>query len=301
MKISDFHAQSLQALMKGMVNKMSVLKDILQSKKIKDLRNLHRCKTIENQTQILTKDLLEAKSSCIVKQTSDNRFYQELHIQSPVSSDTKVKHNRFQLKLLLFILFFCGAAMWLVKTNSVNNATLQTGIAGEIIRFHVIANSDSEKDQALKLIVKNTLVENLSPYLREVATVAEARTILSDRLTYIQDLAEATLVENGCNDAVRVSLEECYFPLKVYGNYTFPPGNYEALRVCIGKAEGKNWWCVMFPPLCFVDETYCIVDETSQEKLKHLLTEEEYDILVSQKTPVKIKFKLLDALKNLFE
>lgn len=277
---------------------MSVLKDILQNKKIKDLPMYL---TAEKQEGRLSEDLAEKKCSCTFTHTSESRMNQKIHNQNIVSSDTKIKHNRFQLVLLLFILFFAGASMWLVKTNSVNNATLQTGIAGEIIRFHVIANSDSEQDQALKLIVKNTLVENLSPYLREANTIAEARSILSDKLTYIQELAEETLIHNGCYYPVCVSLEECYFPLKVYGDYTFPPGNYEALRVQIGKAEGKNWWCVMFPPLCFVDETYCIVDETSQEKLKHLLTEDEYDILISKKTPVKVKFKLLEALKEFFE
>jgi stage II sporulation protein R len=92
----------------------------------------------------------------------------------------------------------------------------------------------------------------------------------------------------------------CYFPLKIYGDYAFPPGNYEALRVKIGAAEGKNWWCVMFPPLCFVDETYSVVDEKSGKKLKKLLTDEEYQTLIKEKKPVKIKFKLWEKIKKLF-
>ena len=213
-------------------------------------------------------------------------------------------NGQFHTMLLLLILLFSGLSMWLVKTNAMendhSNSDLQVGIAEDIIRFHVIANSDSQDDQALKLIVKETLVSNLSPVLRNVDTLSQARDILTDQLTNIQELAETTLLENGYSYPVTVSLGDSYFPLKVYGDYSFPPGTYEALRVQIGAAKGKNWWCVMFPPLCFVDETYSVVDESSQEKLKHLLTEAEYDTLVSQKAPVKIKFKLIETLKDLF-
>jgi stage II sporulation protein R len=203
--------------------------------------------------------------------------------------------------LLLFILTVCGFASWAIKASAMHDRDLQKGIAQEIIRFHVIANSDSDADQSLKLTVKDTLVKNLTPLLQTAASIAEARSLLASELDYIEGLAEDTIRKNGYDYPVTVSLENCYFPLKVYGDYTFPPGYYEALRVKIGEAEGKNWWCVMFPPLCFVDETYSIVDESSGKKLKYLLTEEEYDTLSNKKTPVKIKFKLFEAIKNLFQ
>jgi stage II sporulation protein R len=205
-----------------------------------------------------------------------------------------------QTILLISILLFCTVTAWLIKLNSVHNSSLQTGIAEDIIRFHVIANSDSAEDQALKLTVKDTLVESLKPFLNDTGTITQARTVISDKLTYLQEIAEQIIQQNGYNYPVKVNLEECYFPLKIYGDYSFPAGTYEALKVQIGTAEGKNWWCVMFPPLCFVDETYSIVDEKSGETLKHLLTEEEYDSLISKKTPVKVKFKLFEAIKNLF-
>jgi len=180
------------------------------------------------------------------------------------------------------------------KTN------IQEGIADSIIRFHVIANSDSDEDQSLKIKVKDTLVKSLSPVLGNTASIDEARNILLDHLDSIQETAEAVIKEEGYNYSVDVSLEDCYFPLKVYGDCTFPPGIYEALRVRIGEAKGKNWWCVMFPPLCFVDETYSVVDEKTDAQLKHLLTEEEYETLVKQKKPVKVKFKLWESIKDLF-
>lgn len=209
--------------------------------------------------------------------------------------------NKFQTSLFLLILIFCAVSMWLVKANALHNTRIQEGIAKDIIRFHVIANSDSEEDQALKLKVKDKLVESLSPMLKNAASITEARSVITHHLSSIQSTAEEVIREYGYYYPIKVSLEKCYFPLKIYGNCTFPPGIYEALRVRIGAAEGKNWWCVMFPPLCFVDETYSIVDNKTDQKLKHLLTEEEYDTLIHQKKSIKIKFKLWGEIKKLFD
>ncbi|MDD3172784.1 MAG: stage II sporulation protein R [Herbinix sp.] len=220
----------------------------------------------------------------------------------PNQSGGKDKHGigQFNYLLLVLVLLFCGIAMWVVKANAIHNAEIQDTIAEDIIRFHVIANSDSTQDQALKLKVKDKLVESLSPILSNAASITEARTILSGKLDFIQEIAENTIQQYGYSYPVKVTLEDNYFPLKVYGSFTFPPGIYEALRVQIGAAEGKNWWCVMFPPLCFVDETYSVVDEESNEKLKHVLTEDEYDTLIHEKKPIKIKFKIWDSIKDLF-
>lgn len=215
---------------------------------------------------------------------------------------TKSKHKseQFRILLLTFILVFCAVGMWAVKASAMHDTDIQKDIARKIIRFHVIANSDTSQDQALKLLVKDDLVKSLSPLLSNTASITDARRVISDHLDFIKETAEASIKKYGYSYPVRVSLEDCYFPLKVYGNCTFPPGTYEALRVRIGLAEGKNWWCVMFPPLCFVDETYCVVDKKTDKKLKHLLTDEEYNAIVKQKKPVKIKFKIWESIKKLF-
>lgn len=227
-------------------------------------------------------------------------FYLHNKADRPIDSSSH-KSNQFRRLLFVFILFFCGTSMCLIKANAMHNQEIQKGVAKEIIRFHVLANSDSAEDQALKLKVKDELIKDLSPLLSNTASIDEARIILSGKLDFIKEIAETTIKQNGYSYSVKVTLEDCYFPLKVYGNYSFPPGIYEALRVQIGAAEGKNWWCVMFPPLCFVDETYSVVDEDTDKQLKHLLTEEEYDTLVSQDKPVKIKFKIWDSIKSLFK
>ena len=217
----------------------------------------------------------------------------------PLHNDYWTKKD-FNSMLLVVLLMVTGFSSWAIKAHAMSSEKLQEGIAEEILRFHVIANSDSQEDQSLKLLVKDTLVSGIAPLVKDQSDLNKVRQIIAKNLSEIKDLAESTIRSQGYSYPVRVFLETCYFPLKTYGTYTFPPGYYQALRVIIGKGEGKNWWCVMFPPLCFIDETYSIVDEDSKDKLLQLLTEEEYDSLISQKTPVKIRFKLLDELKELF-
>lgn len=284
--------------MKQIDNDISYNPDNSSANNFKSLYKDPSDKAIDN----LLKYIRNEKPHYIKKQKKLNlkALTKRCNLSPTVSPYTEDHENgQFKLLLLILILLFSGITMWLVKMNTSNEDTLQTGIAEDIIRFHVIANSDSEEDQALKLTVKSTLVDSLSPYLKNTDTKLQAREILTDKLSFIEDLAEETIRQNGYNYPVTVSLTNCYFPLKIYGNYTFPPGTYEALRVQIGEAKGKNWWCVMYPPLCFVDETYSIVDDNSKEQLKHLLTEEEYDSLVSKKPPIKIKFKLIEKLKDI--
>jgi stage II sporulation protein R len=206
-----------------------------------------------------------------------------------------------RIMFLLVLLVSSWILTQAVQIYAANPGNLQEGIAKEIIRFHVIANSDSDKDQHLKYQVKDSLVQSLRPYLNEAKDIKEAQKIIINKMPFIQDVAKRVIEENGYTYPVTISLSSSYFPMKVYGGYTFPAGTYESLQVRIGSAQGKNWWCVMFPPLCFVDETYSIVDEDSEEKLKYLLTEEEYEILKNDKIPVKIRFKLFESIKKLFE
>lgn len=221
-----------------------------------------------------------------------------IHTRNSISDRN---NSRIRILFLLILLISSWILTHAIQIYATNPKKLQEGIANEIVRFHVIANSDSDEDQYLKYQVKDTLVQSLQPYLKDVNDINEAQIIIKEKLPYIKDVAKQVIDENGYSYPVTASLSACYFPLKVYGEYTFPPGTYEALQVRIGDAQGKNWWCVMFPPLCFVDETYSVVDEESEEKLKHLLTEEEFDELKNSKVPIKIKFKLLETIKKLFE
>lgn len=176
---------------------------------------------------------------------------------------------------------------------------LQKGIASNIIRFHVMAESDSKEDQWLKLQVKEAVLAYISPVLSKSQSVDESRQLLYNESENIRNVAAATLRSLGDESDVNVYFENCYFPMKTYGDMTFPPGEYEAFRVDIGEAQGKNWWCVLYPPLCFVDAVYGEVPEESKEELKGVLTEEEYSMVSGEN--VKFRFKYLKIFNRFIE
>lgn len=168
---------------------------------------------------------------------------------------------------------------------------IQQGIAGEVFRLHVIANSDTEKDQELKLKVKTRIVEYLKEILGEDAGLEETKEAVLTHLTEIEQEAENLIEEQGFDYPVEVVVEKTYFPEKTYGDCTFPAGEYEALKVKIGSAKGQNWWCVLYPSLCFLDDTYGIVTEEKKEDLKEVLTAEEFqEILGDSREKKKIRF-----------
>lgn len=164
-------------------------------------------------------------------------------------------------------------------------AQIQQDIADQIIRLHVIAHSDTDEDQALKLKVRNEVLAQIQNSLLPADTQTEAETILDRMIPAIQNIAQNKIQAEGYNYPIRVVMEERYFPAKTYGDLTFPPGSYQALCIEIGNAEGKNWWCVLFPSLCFVNEITAEVPESSKEKLEDSLSEEAYHSLSNQSTP----------------
>lgn len=181
------------------------------------------------------------------------------------------------------------AAAGMEKVNAEN---IQQGIAGEIIRFHVLANSNSDEDQTLKMQVKDIVVERMKELLADADSVEESRTAIEENLEEIQLTAAAEIERRGYQYPITASLTSSYFPKKTYGDCTFPEGWYEALQIKIGNAEGRNWWCVVYPSLCFTDSVQGVVTEENMEELKKVLTDEEYDnILHGGK--VKVSFRWL--------
>lgn len=185
---------------------------------------------------------------------------------------------------------------------------LMPGVKGEekelnkenLIRFHVLANSDSPADQSLKLKVRDRIIQAMSSSLETVGSVEESRQIIIDELDHIQAVAAQVIDENQRDYPVSVALEKHIFPTRKYGDMIFPAGEYEALRVVIGEGEGQNWWCVMFPPLCFVDVKHGLVDERTKQELKQTLSQEEYELVYSsineEELPLELRSKLWDLL-----
>lgn len=175
-------------------------------------------------------------------------------------------------------------------------------IKDKLIRFHVIANSDTEEDQNLKLKVRDKVIEALSSKLSETKTVDEARNVLEDNIDFVNEVAKEVILDNNYSYNVITMLSKENFPDKVYGNYIFPQGNYEAFRIIIGNGEGHNWWCVMFPPLCFVDETKETVNSEELEKNIEEITKKNKKNKKNNKSNKKItfKFKSVEVIKDLF-
>jgi stage II sporulation protein R len=201
--------------------------------------------------------------------------------------------------IILICVCICIVCMSGFKFGSTAESS-ETDLASRLIRFHVIANSDSPEDQALKLKVRDAVLEYISPKLKDSKSIDESREIIKDNDGSIKKIAADTINTNNYKYNVTTSLSNEYFPVKSYGNITLPQGKYEAYRIIIGTGNGKNWWCVMFPPLCFVD---IAVDDTSFKKIdgemKKYLTSDEYAMVCADKKDIKVKFKVVEIIKKL--
>ena len=210
------------------------------------------------------------------------------------------------MKRIIFLILMIIQMSILTSCNYINDSVGELEleelsydeIKDKLIRFHVIANSDTEEDQNLKLKVRDKVIEALSSKLSETKNVDEARNVLKENIDFINLVAKEVILDNNYSYDVNTMLSNENFPDKVYGNYIFPQGNYEAFRVIIGNGEGQNWWCVMFPPLCFVDETKDTVD--SNELYKNIEEITEKNKKDKSKEQITFKFKIVELIKDLF-
>lgn len=184
----------------------------------------------------------------------------------------------------------------------------QEQLADEVFRFHVLANSDSEADQKLKIKVRDGILSYIKEYLGTNETSQSGNGVVkgeevslrttdcqgvklwaAEHLTEIERVAREVIRTEGYDYPVTARVTECYFPDRRYGNVLFPKGYYEALRVEIGKASGHNWWCVLYPSLCFTDATCAVVTDEGEEELEKVLDAETYETVTVTSTNFKIK------------
>lgn len=170
------------------------------------------------------------------------------------------------------------------------NDPLQPSIASKILRFHVLANSDSIKDQEVKEKVRDAVGTYLKPFLEESDNIDKTREIVNAHMEEIVEVSKETLKENGYDYEVEASVTHTDFPEKTYGSYTFPKGNYEALEIIIGEGAGKNWWCVLYPNMCFKGTVYEVVEDEAKEELREVLSAWEYaDVFDSGNVQLRLK------------
>ncbi|MBM7623591.1 stage II sporulation protein R [Sporohalobacter salinus] len=155
-----------------------------------------------------------------------------------------------------------------------------------LLRLHVIANSNSLTDQKLKRKVRNRIMIQTKDLFTEVSNAKEAQKIVRENLNYIKSVAKAELDKLDSNYSVKVKLGKFHFPKRTYGNQTLPAGNYNALRIIIGQGQGQNWWCVLFPPFCYIDSV------NKQEVRKN------FETLKKKEVDIKVKSKFMEYVRD---
>lgn len=171
-------------------------------------------------------------------------------------------------------------------------------LSSSVFRLHVIANSDSKEDQDLKYKVRDALIDYMNNLCSNVSDKSEAIAIANSHISDFEKIAIKVIRDNGYNYNVSVEIGNFEFPTKSYGDISLPSGYYDALRVKIGSASGQNWWCVMFPPLCFVDITSGVVPQESKDTLKDNLNDEDFSIISNDDNITHFKFKLVELFNN---
>ena len=213
-----------------------------------------------------------------------------------------IRNRIYILASILVVVLITSTFVIIKEVNKIEACTYD--YKDKLIRFHVIANSDSDKDQKLKLKVRDEVRTYLQPKLENSNSIEESEKIIKNEYKTLENISKKVISKNGYNYIVKVGLEYSNFPAKQYSSVVLPAGKYKALRIIIGEGKGKNWWCVMFPPLCFIDDQNGIIDEKTDKKLKEVLTEEEYDLIMAKnKNEVKnleFKFKITEVFQNIF-
>lgn len=204
-------------------------------------------------------------------------------------------------KIVWYILVGVNVALFvLLGVQYEKQRRLQESIAGKVLRFHVIANSDEAYDQELKLKVRDAVGARMAELLLDAGSRAECEQIIQRELDEIEHMAESVIKEEGYSYGTEIFLREVQFPVKTYGDYTFPAGAYEALEIIIGEGEGHNWWCVMYPNMCFSGSVYEVVDEDAKTALQEVLSAEEYEEVLAS-GDYEVQFKYLKFLNELTE
>lgn len=198
--------------------------------------------------------------------------------------------------LFLIILFtlYIFVSCYFYTINSLNS------IEDKVFRLHIIANSDSEEDQNLKYQVRDNIISYMNDICKDASSKEDAIKLAQKHIGDLKKIADYTIIDNGFNYTSNVEIGNYKFPTKYYGNISLPSGYYDALEIKLGKNSGQNWWCVLYPSLCFVDVSSGTLPEASKEELKSILPDEEYALITEDTPTYNFKFKLVEFFSNSF-
>ena len=204
---------------------------------------------------------------------------------------TAAKRERKTLRMAELALLV-GAAVFLLSGIWALNT--QRDLADRVVRLHVLANSDTEEDQALKLLVRDAVLDRTTEILEQSADRESAEALLRESLPELEALAEETVRANGYDYAVTAELADTAFPTKEYDGFALPAGEYLALRILIGEGAGQNWWCVVFPPLCTAASA-----DVPETALAAGLTEDQVGLMTEEDSGYVLKFKAVEWWEQL--
>ena len=202
--------------------------------------------------------------------------------------------------LILTLLIF----LYIVLLSFNYSQSISCNLSDSVLRLHIIANSDSSTDKELKLKVRDNIIEYINTLTSSYSDKKDVISMVNNHLDSFKEIALNTIKENGYNYDVNIEIGNFHFPTKSYGDISFPAGNYDALKIEIGDAIGQNWWCVLFPPLCFVNSSTGVVPDDSKNTLKENINSESYEIISEgnnsndNTSAIKIKFKIIEFFNN---
>lgn len=216
------------------------------------------------------------------------------HPERTVKKMKSINKPRFFALFFLFILIFTLLISYAKATGS--------DISDSVLRLHILANSNLDCDQQLKLAVRDRILKDTREIFENTDSAAEAARLARENSSLFRQIAENVIRAQGFDYPVSVSVEETDFPTKSYGSITLPSGKYNAVRIEIGEAQGENWWCVMYPPLCFTDGILAVPGK-AKALLEESLSADEYKLITGESSgviPVEVRFKIVEIFQNLF-
>ena len=202
---------------------------------------------------------------------------------------------KYQRTLLLsvscFFLAFLCSILWGYKKDK----NLTERIAPDLLRCHVLANSNSNHDQRLKNAVKSLLLEKLQN------CPADSKELfcsyIEENKNDLENYVDTYLQDQGCSYEASIFVTQAYFPTKAYGNLVLPCGTYDTVQVILGEGRGRNWWCVLYPKLCFIDATHAVLPDESAKELRFLLSDDDYRAIMDTPGRIHLGLKILDFIK----
>jgi stage II sporulation protein R len=200
-----------------------------------------------------------------------------------VMDQRKFRLRIWEILAFIFVIVLLASGVDAIQT--------QASLSAKVVRLHVLANSDAENDQALKLEVRDAILSYAEPLLDSVADQNEAEAVLRGQLLELEETASEVIRSAGYSYPVTVELSKTEFPTREYHSFSLPAGEYLALRVLIGEAEGQNWWCVVFPPLC---------SAVAADFGDTCFSEQEIAFITEDTTEYQIKFKIIELLTKCF-